>query len=49
MEGVDELPATAAEAFAALGANWAVLAGLSYGTLGLTGSLAAADVAGAAR
>jgi len=47
IDGGAEAPATAAEAFAELGAHWPALAGLSYGDLGLSGRAAAADVAGA--
>jgi predicted molibdopterin-dependent oxidoreductase YjgC len=46
-EDADEGPATAAEAFAALGTTWASLAGLSYGELGLAGRVVATDAAGA--
>jgi len=49
IDGGAEAPATAADAFAALGADWPALAGLSYGDLGLSGRLGAAETAGAAR
>ena len=42
-------PATAAEAFAGLGAHWPVLAGLTYEDLGLSGRLASPPMAEAAR
>jgi NADH-quinone oxidoreductase subunit G len=42
-------PATAAEAFAGLGAHWPVLAGLTYEDLGLSGRLATPPMAEAAR
>ncbi len=41
-------PGTSAEAFAALGAHWPVLAGLTYPALGLSGRAAAPAAAGAA-
>jgi NADH-quinone oxidoreductase subunit G len=49
IDGGADAPGTAAEAFAALGAHWPALAGLSYPDLGLGGRAAAADTAGAAR
>ncbi len=46
---VGDLPATAADAFAGLGAQWPALAGLSYAELGYGGQVAAPATAGAAR
>jgi len=44
-----ELPDTSAQAFAALGARWPALAGLTYQDLGLGGRATAPDAAGVAR
>ncbi len=49
MDGPDEVPATAAAAFASLGRDWPALAGLSYADLGLTGRVAGAEIAEVAR
>ncbi len=44
-----DAPGTAAQAFAALGASWPALAGLSYQDLGLSGRVVAPAMAEAAR
>jgi NADH-quinone oxidoreductase subunit G len=48
LEGADG-PGTAAEAFAAVAADWPALAGMSYQDLGLSGRVGAGTPAGASR